>query len=115
MEENGLLYLIIPDAANFRPSKTLVQNFLFGHLHTYTPHTINLMLLKNGFKIVKWKSDDSLHVIASKIEDKYEYVGFADLKSGSSVNLLKIKLKLHIARHILFRIKRKLISLVKLK
>jgi len=109
LKEDGFLLLVVPNAANFKPTSNLAGLLEFGHLYHYTPYTMHQMLLKHDMKVVKWSDDHrlALQVIATRTSNPVKAVSFQEMRTGSSVRLLKLKLKSQLARNIVYRAKRK--------
>lgn len=117
LRKNGYLFLAVPNAADFKPSRLLHNSLDFGHLYSYTPHTLRQLLLKHNMKIVKWSYDYvlTLQVVAARNGNPLNAVPAKELKSGSNIKLLKFKLKNQKIRYIFFRLKRKISAIMKLK
>jgi len=109
LKEEGFLLLVVPNAANFKPTGNLVGLLEFGHLYHYTPYTMHQMLLKHDMKVVKWSDDHrlALQVVATRTKNPVKAVSFHEMRIGSNVRALKFKLKSQLARNILYRAKRK--------
>jgi 2-polyprenyl-3-methyl-5-hydroxy-6-metoxy-1,4-benzoquinol methylase len=110
LNNNGFLYITIPNAYDFLESRKLEMALEFGHVFSYTPHTITMMLLKHGFKVVKWNYDyvNHLQIIATPIENEANAVSFEELADGQDVKKLIRNLKNQNTRYFLFRVKRKI-------
>ena len=101
--------MALPIASNFKPSRSLEDSLEFGHVYHYTPYTLHRLLLKNGFKIVKWSFDYALsyQIIATPVEHQINGRPSAEFRDGSDIASLEKKLKSQNRRHFLFRLKRK--------
>lgn len=110
IKPNGYLFLVVPNAASFKPLKPLEQNLEFGHVYSYTPFSLQRLLLKHKLKIVKWSFDYvfSLQVIATRMENPIKAIDAGELKQGQNIRLLYYKLINHNCIRNLLRIKRKI-------
>ena len=110
LKKDGYLFIVVPNVSDFKPSKSLEDSFEYGHVYSYTPRTLQLLLLKNGYKIVKWSFDYklSLQILAVRTENNINSISFDELSSGCSLRDVEKALKKHQLRHILFRLKRKI-------
>lgn len=117
MEDNGYLFLVFPNAANFVPERNIYRCLEFGHLYTFTPFSIQQLLLKHGMKVVKWSYDHFhlLQVVATKIENPVNMVSFEDMRAGLSISKIERNIKQHKYIHFFFRLKRKIKTILKLK
>jgi len=117
LSETGYLFIVVPNAADFKPSKSLEHSLEYGHLYSFTPHTLNMLLVKNRMKAVKWSFDYvySMQVVATSVENPVDAVCFEDLLGGADIAKLKSRLRMHDYYLMLFRLKRKLKKLFGLK
>lgn len=107
--DEGYLFLIVPNMANLKSTGPLIKQFHYGHLYHYTPHALQLLLLKHGMKVVRWRHghNHSIEVVATKIDNPVDSVDIFSMTCGSSVPLLKLKFKLHNTKYFFYRIYRK--------
>lgn len=105
----GYLFLVVPNVAHLKVTGSLAMQLQYGHLYHYTPYTLQLLLLKHGMKVVRWRygHNHSLQVVATRIENPVNSANIFSMAHGSTVPLLKLKFKLHNSRHFLYRVSRK--------
>jgi len=117
MSEQGHLFLVFPNAANFVPERNIYRCLEFGHLYTFTPFSIQQLLFRHGMKVVRWSYDHFhlLQVVATRIENPVNMVPFENMKAGLYVSKVKKSIKRHKYTHSLFRLKRKIKTIFKLK
>lgn len=73
LEPGGRLLLALPDTSN--PEQPSERLFHIDHCFYYTPRTINLMLEKNGFKVLKlWKCLMDMKVVCEIGEPDNEII-----------------------------------------
>jgi len=110
LEKNGYLYIVVPNAFDFKPSKNLADSLEYGHLYSFTPYTVKKILSKHGLKVVKWSFDYtySLQFIATLVDNPVIAVTDNELNSGRNVWETVFKLRIHNLRHLFFRFHRKL-------
>lgn len=110
LKSNGFMYIALPIASDFKPSRNLEDSLEFGHVYHYTPCTLYHLLLKHNFKIVKWTFDYALsyQLVATRIDNLINCRPYSEFQDGSDVSRLKKKLQLQGTRFLLFRFKRKI-------
>ena len=96
LSDGGYLFLVMPNAANFRFSRSLAHNLEFGHLYSYTPHSLCQLLKKHGLKIIKRNKEQpyNLQMIVAKTEDLASAVDPEEVKDGAVISSLIRRLKI---------------------
>jgi 2-polyprenyl-3-methyl-5-hydroxy-6-metoxy-1,4-benzoquinol methylase len=116
LKPKGRLFIVVPNAYKFRPSKKLVDNFLFGHVFSYTPWTMHQMLLKHNLKIVKFEDNhvfSDLKIIATDVSNQVNAEEVKKLREGFDIARLKFRLKYHSFIYFYYKVKRKILSFLR--
>lgn len=117
LRDNGYLFLVVPSAADFKPSRDLGHSLEFGHLYSFTPYTIHQLFLKHGMKVVKWSFDRifGIQAVVTSVDNPVDAVPAEDMEEGLDVKRIKKRLKRHNYRYFLFRLKRKIKTILRLR